>query len=400
MGNSNKALEYFKIYSNSKDSIFNEDTQKQINELETKFKTQEKEKEIAEGKANLMKSEAEVLQQRSVRNMFIAGFAIVLLIALWFYNRFAMKKRANDSLAQYNLEILKSKDEIEAKSTEILKQSKIVEKQHKQITDSIMYAKRIQQAVLPPQQHFDLNIPNNFILFKPRDIVSGDFYWLTNKGNKVIIAAADSTGHGVPGAFMSMLGVSFLNAIVSGNENIEAHEILNQLRTQVKSSLRQTGKEGEPKDGMDIALCIIDKENMQLQYAGAYNPLILIRETNTDSMFSTEDNEESNSQAFELIQIKADKMPIGIYIREKPSFTLHTIDIQKNDRIYLFSDGLIDQFGWKDGRKFMMKHFKQLLLEIQEHNMDKQHNLIEKAFYDWKGDVDQIDDVVVLGIQI
>ena len=192
--------------------------------------------------------------------------------------------------------------------------------QKKQITDSIEYASRIQTAVLPPGEYISKLIPEHFILYKPRDIVSGDFYWITHKDEKIVIAAVDCTGHGVPGAFMSMLGFAFLNEIVNKNTELKASTILNQLRDYVKESLHQTGKDDETKDGMDIALCIIDPENLRLQYSGAYNPLYLIRNDN-------------------FISLKADRMPIGIHIIEKESFTNHEIDIQTGDVVYMFTDG-------------------------------------------------------------
>ncbi|MCF6184899.1 MAG: SpoIIE family protein phosphatase, partial [Bacteroidales bacterium] len=207
-----------------------------------------------------------------------------------------------------------------------------IEKQQKNIMDSIHYAGRIQEAVLPPDEFLNRILGEHFVLFRPRDIVSGDFYWATQRGDKTVIVAADCTGHGVPGAFMSMLGISFLNEIVNKEEILQANIILNRLRENVKKSLRQTGKENEAKDGMDIALCIIDKKEMKIQYAGAYNPLLIIR------------NEE-------ISRIKADRMPIGIYLREKESFTNNIIDIHKGDLLYIFSDGYVDQFGGETDSK-------------------------------------------------
>ncbi len=256
-----------------------------------------------------------------------------------------------------------------------------IRKQKDQITSSIVYAKRIQQAVVPSKATAEGLLPEHFLLWRPKDIVSGDFWWMSEKNGKVIIAAADSTGHGVPGAFMSMLGISFLNKIVNQLETVEAHTILNHLRANVKATLKQTGKDGEAKDGMDIALIILDMDNMMLQYAGAYNPLYLYRDN-------------------ELIEVKADKNPIGIYIKEKESFTKHDIEMKKGDTFYIFSDGYIDQFGGPKAMKFKSKAFKQLLLDIQEKPMAEQKDILNKTIDEWRGDIEQIDDIIILGLRI
>ncbi len=267
-----------------------------------------------------------------------------------------------------------------------------IEKQKKDITDSIKYAKRIQTAALPPGELIQQYLPEHFVLFKPRDIVSGDFYWMKQINKYTVITAADCTGHGVPGAFMSMLGMALLNEIVRDKSVTHANQVLNRLRAEIKLALRQTGKEGEAKDGMDIALCVIDKENMKLQYAGAYNPLYLFRKT---------------SDKLELIETKADKMPIGIHLKEKSSFTNHEIDIKENDIIYIFSDGFIDQFGGYDdeaikrgGVKFKSRRFKELLLEINDKEMSEQKEILNNTIEQWKGSNDQVDDILVIGIKV
>lgn len=260
-------------------------------------------------------------------------------------------------------------------------QKEEIEKQKEEITDSIKYAKRIQNAILPSKELAEEILPEHFILFRPRDIVSGDYYWMHKSGDKLIVAAADCTGHGVPGAFMSMLGVSFLNEIVHKNNLLQPNLILNLLRESVKRTLGQTGKEGEAKDGMDIAMCMVDLETMTLQYAGAYNPLYLFRNG-------------------ELIETKADKMPIGIYIREKESFTNNEIAIQKGDTFYIFSDGYHDQFGGKDGGKYKSVPFKNYLASIQDKNMAEQREMLNKNIEEWKGNLDQTDDIIVIGVRI
>jgi PAS domain S-box-containing protein len=276
---------------------------------------------------------------------------------------------------------------IDADITKIKMAEEELSKQKQKITDSIFYAKRIQEAVLPPDEYLKLLFPEHFIMFRPKDIVSGDFYWTLQKGNKLLIAAADCTGHGVPGGFMSMLGMTFLNEITGqlNEQELIAGNILTFLRKSVKNSLRQTGKEGESKDGMDISLCVIDKTTLQMQFAGANNPLLIIRE---------------NGDELEVISVKPDEMPIGIYYSEKEQFTNHKIQLRKGDMCYLYSDGFSDQFGGKTGRKFMAKRFKNMLAIHSDKSMKNQKVIIEKAFDTWKGQNRQIDDVLVIGIKI
>ncbi|MCK4663318.1 MAG: SpoIIE family protein phosphatase [Bacteroidales bacterium] len=310
---------------------------------------------------------------------YLSVFAVALvLIYLWI--------RLRERKLQKDKRILEHK--VKLRTAEILKQRDTILEQKQEITDSIYYARRIQNAVLPKEDVLKKTLPEHFILFKPRDIVSGDYYWMTKKNEKTIIVAADCTGHGVPGAFMSMLGVSFLNEIVNKTDVVKADLILNELREYVKTTLSQTGEANEAKDGMDLALCIIDKKQKKLQYAGAYNPLYLFRKK-------------------ELTVIKADKMPISIYIKEKDSFTNHEIKYEDGDIIYMFSDGYVDQFGGETiecrqegGRKFKSKTFKKLLTDIQEKTMPEQLKILDNTLEKWKGELQQIDDILVIGIKL
>jgi serine phosphatase RsbU (regulator of sigma subunit) len=220
-----------------------------------------------------------------------------------------------------------------------------------------------------------------FIFFKPRDIVSGDFYFLQKINKHILVAAVDCTGHGVPGAFMSMLGIAFLNEIVRRREITQASQVLNILRQQIKTSLKQTGKKRESKDGMDIAICAINTETFELQFAGAYNPLYLIRNN-------------------ELTIYKGDRMPIGIYRKEKETFTNHIITLERGDKIYLFSDGFVDQINGETKEKFMSNNFKNLITEISALPMIQQKDKLEETFNNWKGNSKQIDDVVIIGVEV
>jgi serine phosphatase RsbU (regulator of sigma subunit) len=256
-----------------------------------------------------------------------------------------------------------------------------IEEQKQAITSSIEYASRIQMAMLPEREHFIDSFSDHFIIFKPRDIVSGDFYWYGEDEKHIYFTVADCTGHGVPGAFMSTLGISTLDEIITNNENLHANEVLNLLREKIKTSLHQTGKLGEAADGMDVALCILHKDLKKLEFAGAYNPLFIVHRG-------------------VLREYRADRMPIGIYYGEKETFTNHEIEIQKGDTIYIFSDGFSDQFGGSKGSKYMKYNLKRLLSDISDKPMGEQHIILEDEFEKWKGSANQIDDVTILGVRI
>ncbi len=284
-------------------------------------------------------------------------------------------------------QIKRQKKKVEEQRNIAIEQKKEIEKQKKKITDSINYASYIQSAVLPPMDIMDSILPNRFILFKPRDVVSGDFYWLTKVDEKIIVVAADCTGHGVPGAFMSMLGITFLNEIINAinDDNFVAGIILDKLREYVINSLHQT-KESSTKDGMDLSLCILDYNEMKMQYAGAYNPLYYFK--------------KNNNNETEFVEIKGDRMPIGIHIRQDNKFTNNVINVNKGDTFYLFSDGYADQLGGERKRKFLSKNFKILLAKIQNETLENQKQILNKTMVDWMGEYEQIDDIVVIGIKI
>ena len=275
----------------------------------------------------------------------------------------------------------KEKEIFQLRNVELKAAYDEIHHKNKEITDSINYASRIQGALLPQRENLKKIFPDHFILFLPRDVVSGDFYWAADFGPKMVFAAADCTGHGVPGALMSMLGISFLNELVVERRQTHPGEILNNLRGEVIKALKQTGKEDEQKDGMDITLCTYDSESGLLQFAGAYNPLYLVREGN-------------------LEEYKADRMPISYYHGINNPFQTHSIKLQKGDTIYMFSDGYADQFGGPEHKKFKYKALKELLQQVHNEPMDRQKDILLERFSAWKGDVEQIDDVVIIGIRI
>jgi len=259
----------------------------------------------------------------------------------------------------------------------------IVQQQKLKIEQSVQYARRIQKALFQSESQLDNIFSESFVLNKPLFIVSGDFYWYTEIFNKHIIAVADCTGHGIPGAFMSVLGTTFLTEISrSAQKDITPSEILNQLRDRVINSLQHSDKSQETKDGMDIALCMFDFEAMKLQYAGAYNPLYFIRNKH-------------------LFEIKANRMPIGISLKHEGDFKNNEIEIMKGDTFYLFSDGFIDQVGGPFGRKFLSMNFKEVLIEIQHLNLQQQRIKLEQTLSQWKGTKnEQVDDILVMGLKI
>jgi len=282
----------------------------------------------------------------------------------------------------------------------IEEQKEKIEHQNHEITQSIKYASRIQEALLPSTDRLPAEI-DYFIFYKPKDIVSGDYYWFTEKNNKHIIVAADCTGHGVPGAFMSVLGISSLNEIIAEvGDDPSAAEILNLLRDRVTASLKK--KEGDivSEAGMDLSLIIIDKENKKLQFAGANNPLFLIR--NNDHKLTIEDNEKLEKTVYadyNLYHVKPDKMPIGIYPISKPFYNIE-IDYFPNDTLYLFSDGFSDQMGGQHGKKLLNKRFKAGLLKMQNRSMTEQKEILEQFLNKWKNGFPQTDDIIILGIRL
>jgi len=265
----------------------------------------------------------------------------------------------------------------------IRKQHLLVLQQKKAITDSIKYAKRIQSAVLPSPAYINNILSDYFTIYKPKDIISGDFYWVREIEGLKIVIVADSTGHGVPGALMSMLGITLLNEQFRTFGIRKPGEILGHLRNKVKEILAQEGSVSDQKEGLDMAIVIIDQENKELQYAGANRPLFQFRKRDD----------------YELYVTKGDKQPIGVNWEEK-EFTNHVIKLQEQDSFYIFSDGFVDQFGGAKRKKFKTRNFKKLLLSVQSESMENQGKLIEEAFDTWRGNNEQIDDVCVIGVRV
>jgi serine phosphatase RsbU (regulator of sigma subunit)/tetratricopeptide (TPR) repeat protein len=339
-------------------------------------------------------SESQIKTQRLMIALIAAGLLLVLLFLILLFRQFRQKKKANLLLAEQNEEINAQKQEIESQRDLLFEQKEKIELIHLELTDSIRYAQRIQDAVLSSVKALTDTFPKTFIIYKPLEMVSGDFYWSVRSGNSLVFCVADCTGHGVPGAFMSMLGISFLNEIVLTEKITQPDQILNYLRDSIIRALGQ--KETADRygltrirDGMDISLCAINLETLELQFAGANNPLYIIKPANSQWPMA-------NSQ---LIELKGDKMPIGYYERMEP-FTCKNYQLVPGDTLYLFSDGYVDQFGGKQGKKFKNQSLKSLLLSLNNLPLNEQRAVIEKTHQEWKGEMNQIDDISMLGVKI
>ena len=317
----------------------------------------------AQGNEIITKS-SKIEEQKSIIWLSALFLIIVTILGGLAFRSYRLKNKAN-------ILISKQKEEIE-------EQHDVLEEQHREITDSINYAKRIQDAILPPLKLVREYMPDSFILYEPKDIIAGDFYWLENVKNLTVFAAADCTGHGVPGAMVSVVCHNAMNRAVREFKLIEPNEILDKTREIVLETFEKSYE--DVRDGMDIALCTINSETKKLSFSGANNGLYFIRNG-------------------ELTQIKPDKQPIGKYDDAKP-FTKHELDLEKGDVLYTFSDGYADQFGGPKGKKFMYKPFRELLLSIHQKPMDEQHDILMKAFEDWRGSMEQVDDVCVIGVRI
>ncbi|MCB9173384.1 MAG: SpoIIE family protein phosphatase [Flavobacteriales bacterium] len=365
-----------KINDEIKNEIFNLEKINKINEYESQIQLTEKEKLIAEKDLSLKKEQLINVEAKSKITTLLFVIIICVLLVIFVFVIFFRVKKLN---------------------SEIKLQKTIVEEKNKEITSSITYAKRIQNAILPPESAFESYLPQSFIFYLPKDIVAGDFYWLEKINNEelsmvssensplttqlpqqILFAAADCTGHGVPGAMVSVVCNNALNRAVREFNLTKPAAILDKVSLLVEETFEKSVN--EVRDGMDITLCNFNPKTLQLEYAGANNSLYLIRNN-------------------ELIEIKGDRQPIGNYFKKKP-FTSHQLQLQKNDTIYLFTDGFADQFGGSKGKKFMYKPFKELLLTISRYPMQEQSVFLNKHFTEWKGNYEQVDDVCVIGVKI
>ncbi|MFL5752429.1 MAG: tetratricopeptide repeat protein [Bacteroidia bacterium] len=379
LGDYKSAFDYYKKYSAVRDSIYNEENSKQISEIQTKFETEKKESQIKLLNKDKELQTKEIEDHKTTRKYLIAVISLIVLFSFFVARAYRQKRKDN-------VLITLQKSEVENQKILVEEKNHLVEEKNKEILDSIHYAKRIQQALLTSDSYIAKHVPEVFILYKPKDIVSGDFYWAlsiqdTEKHTKFFIATADCTGHGVPGAFMSMLGISFLNEIVLERKISNPALALDVMREEIIRILNPEGSTEESKDGMDCVLCAYDLEKMELNFAAANNPLWLVRKG-------------------ELTEYKADKMPVGKYGDIVDSFTKQTIHLEKGDVIYTFTDGFADQFGGPKGKKFKYKQLQQLLLANFDKPLEEQKKLLNDAIENWRGKLEQVDDILLIGIQI
>jgi serine phosphatase RsbU (regulator of sigma subunit)/tetratricopeptide (TPR) repeat protein len=360
---------YFKLYSALKDTLLNKENSKLVTEMDARYQTEKKQKQIELQQSELSKQKTELNQQRIVILGAFGGVCLLLLLAFLLYNRYQLKQKANNKLQT-------AYGQIEEKNKEI-------EKRNLQITDSIDYAKRIQEAILPDQEDIQQLFPESFIFFKPLDVVSGDFYWYSSENDKIILIVADCTGHGVPGAFMSMIGNTLLNEIVNQKKITDPGAILRLLNEGVVDALHQN-KETNSKqyDGMEMGICSIDLDKKELTFAGSRHNLYLFGKDK------------------QLVEIKGDRMHIGgVRDNELKTFTAHVLSIKEGGTLYLCTDGFMDQSGGNENKRFTSRKFKELLVRMQEIPVPAQKQLMEDEFERWKGTQKQKDDVLVLGIK-
>jgi serine phosphatase RsbU (regulator of sigma subunit) len=356
--NTKEALHYHEILTQLKDSIFNATKNTTFSNLKMQFALDRQEHELkSEAEAELKKKDIEKKQQRFIGYIMIAVLIIVLLFSYFLFQRFRITNAQNKIIEE---------------------QKTVVEQKNKEVTDSILYAKRIQRTLLAHDAFLKQNLLEHFVLYKPKDIVSGDFYWATLAANteQFYLAVCDSTGHGVPGAFMSLLNISFLNEAINEKKLYLPEQIFNHVRERLIGGISLEGA----KDGMDGILLCLDKKSKTLTYAAAQNKSILIRNS-------------------EIIELKYDKMPIGLG-ENNNSFTRQSIELETNDILYIFTDGYADQFGGDKGKKFKYKMLKELLLQHHQEPLDQQREILEKALESWRGNLEQVDDVCVIGVRV
>ena len=369
------AYSNYKLYISYKDSLINQSSAEKIAQLESEFENEkiERIKKLEEDQKEALRKDREYKQQLMLYSIS-AGLLLVLVFSIFVFRSYKQKQKSNNELLVKNEIIEKQKYLVEEKQTEIL--------------DSINYAKRIQYSLLASDKLLNDNLTNHFLLFKPKDVVSGDFYWGSKLGNEnFVLVTADSTGHGVPGAIMSMLNISCLNEAINADKLIQPADILNATRKKIIQHLSNDGSLDGGKDGMDCSLVSFDFKNQKLVYAAANNPVWIVR-----SNVGVGD--------VEFIALKADRMPVGKHDKDSVPFTQHEFELELGDMVYTLTDGFPDQFGGPKGKKFKYKQLEELLVSISHYPMGIQKQKLDEVFENWKGNLEQVDDVCIIGVKI
>ncbi len=380
-----KAYLYLKKYTDISDSLFLIEKEKYKKTLDNFTKIFDLENVLDQNKVEIQNKNLLLQNEKTQKYLIFSGLIFVLVVAAFFLKVIVDRKKMNKVLLEKN-ETIELKNEL-------------LSTKNKEILDSISYAKRLQEAILPSKKLVHRYLENSFIYYKPKDIVAGDFYWMEVKNNIVFFAAADCTGHGVPGAMVSVVCSNALNRTVKEFEIAEPGKILDKVRDLVLETFEKS--ESEVKDGMDISLCAYDVKQNKLLWAGANNPLWIIRPEIGDMRYETDkkDSQISNLNSQILLEYAPDKQPIGA-TENKKAFVTKEITLQTGDTFYVFTDGYADQFGGEKGKKFKTANLKKLLLSIQNNSMEKQLQLIHENFETWKGSLEQVDDVCIIGVRV
>jgi serine phosphatase RsbU (regulator of sigma subunit) len=402
-----RKLDSLKIITN-KQKLINEEKNSLLAEKEEQLK--QKEQSLKRQEKRLKFQGLEIKFQKNIILIIIIFVIILVILSGVIYRSLKINKEINAQLRQKNEEIRQQSEKIADQAKEIEKQRDIaiekgneLERINKDIKASITYALNIQKALLSSTDIIKKYFDSFFIYYRPRDIVSGDFYWIGEKNNNIYIVAADCTGHGVPGAFMSMLGIAFLNEIIKYPHLEDTNLIIDELREKVIYSLKQSVDDNTgARDGMDLAIIRFDKNSRELQYSGAYNSLYIISDQEPKILqgFTSYRTTQIQSNENKLYEIRADRMPIGVYIKEYEKFTSKKVKLKKDDLMYIFSDGFADMYNEENSSKFGTKRFKELLLNNSELSIDKQIAEIKKAHISWCGENYQIDDILIIGIKV
>ncbi len=409
LGNVDKAYKYSNIYIKTRQNLFNVEKTTALANAEAKFNAEKKQQEIDKQNILLSNQILETSKQRTIRNAIVIALFLAMLLFAIAYKGYAEKKsknlvieEKNAILEQANAEILAQRDELEAQRDMLVDHNQKMEEAHNHITDSLHYAQSIQAAILPSEKVLEGISPHYFVFMKPFQVVSGDFFWAVSIEEYRIFCVADCTGHGVPGAFMSILGLNALNDVVVRHRMVQPNQILGYLRESVINALGQNDPDQTHKDGMDMALCVFNTKTRELQYSGARIPLWIVTEEFSNFFVLNEKSTKTTitQNGHKLYEIKANIMPVGIAPRMNP-FTLNSFSLKGcSANIYLATDGFADQFGGNENGKFGSVKLKKLLLDNIHKPFPKQKVAIQKEFDKWTGTGNQVDDVTILGIRL